>query len=139
MAGIETIIRTKDGKQLLYLTNGIGTWTGLPTSSVTGEKIVGAFLNTSFKKPALKAEPIHAAELVALAGETSTEARVRKAFEALKRKYGKPAPTKAKASAASKRTAKAPSVPSEAELDRARFEAAMKVITELREKMGVVA
>jgi hypothetical protein len=142
MAGTQTYISTKSGSQLLYLTNGLAVFNTLPKCSLTGERIEGPFINSAFK-PKLRAHPSFAEELVQLAGEVSTEAKVRAAFEKIRVRLGKAeakaAPKKAKATA---KVAKAPKqetmakMPTADELNVARFEAMERMMMELREQMA---
>jgi hypothetical protein len=156
MAGTQTFVSTKSGSQLLYLTvpllreDGSPVFTSTPKSSITGEKIEGPFLYSTFRaqlgtRPTkLRAEPKFADEIVAITGEVSTKAKVEAAFAILKEKHGKPAvkatPKKAKATTSVKRAPKKETMapmPTLDELNLARYEAAMKIMADLGAQLGV--
>ena len=140
MAGTKTLIETKSGSQLLYITSGLAVFSTLPKDSITGERIEGEFANSAFR-PKLRTTPALAEEIVAITGPVSTEAKVRAAFEKLKVKAGTAAPKKAKATATPKSRAQrpAPQAPSADVISRAQFDAAMRIMADLQKQLATKA
>lgn len=136
MPGFKNVITSKSGTVLLYATNGLPVFGNLPKSSITGLSIEGPFLNTSFR-PKARAEMEFEGELISLIGANPTETKVRAAFDRLKAKHrgteAKPAPKRAKATVSVKKAPKEKqaAVPSMDEMDRAKFDAAMKIMQDL--------